>query len=75
MRTAIPCPPPIHIVAKPYLPFLFLSSYTNLVIMIEPVAPTGCPNAIAPPFTLTFSGSNPNCLFTAQAWAAKASFD
>ena len=30
-----------------------------MVIIIAPVAPTGWPSAIAPPFTFTFSGSKP----------------
>ena len=33
----------------------------------------GWPMAIAPPLTLTFAVSQPRSLFTAQAWAAKAS--
>jgi hypothetical protein len=37
-------------------------------------APIGWPVATAPPFTFTFAGSQPRSLFTAQAWAAKASF-
>ena len=53
--TAIPCPPPIHIVARPYFPLRFLNSYKSFVIIIAPVAPTGWPNAIAPPLTFTFS--------------------
>ena len=65
----------MHIVAKPYLPFLLFSSWTSFVIIIEPVAPTGCPKAIAPPLTFTISSSKPNSLLTAHACAANASFD
>ena len=35
--------------------------------MIAPVAPTGWPSAIAPPFGLTFAGSRPRPLFTAKS--------
>ncbi len=38
-----------------------------------PDAPIGWPMAMAPPLTLTLSGSQPKSLLTAQAWAAKAS--
>src|SRR5688572_18541112 len=43
--------------------------------MRPPDAPIGCPIAIAPPLTFTLDVSQPRPLFTAQAWAAKASFD
>ena len=41
--------------------------------MRAPDAPIGWPMAIAPPLTLTFAGSQPSPLLTAQACAAKAS--
>src|SRR5689334_20132075 len=43
--------------------------------MRPPDAPMGWPMAMAPPLTLTLDVSQPSPLFTAQAWAAKASFD
>src|SRR5258705_13916718 len=46
-----------------------------LAVNFARVQPSGCPSAIAPPFTLTFSGSNPNVLITASDWAANASFN
>lgn len=37
-----------------------------------PVAPKGCPRAIAPPFTFTFSGSRSNFLQQYTNWEANA---
>ena len=36
--------------------------------MRAPLAPMGCPRAMAPPLILTFSISQPKCRFTAMAW-------
>src|SRR6266550_4196459 len=46
-----------------------------LAVNFAPVQPSGWPKAIAPPLTLTLSGSNPSVLITASDWAAKASFN
>ena len=45
-----------------------------VAVSLAPVQPSGCPNAIAPPLGLTFSGSRPASLMTPRACAAKASF-
>src|SRR6266508_1419727 len=44
------------------------------MVSLVPVAPIGCPRAMAPPLTLTFSMSIPRSLMTARVWEAKASF-
>ena len=58
------------------MPFLALRrciSCSSVTRMRQPDAPIGWPMAMAPPFTLTLLVSQPISLFTAQAWAAKAS--
>ena len=50
---AMPCPPPIHAAARPYLFFLRFNSYNSVMTSRVPVAPSGWPSAMAPPFTLT----------------------
>lgn len=52
----------------------YLSSWTRWAVMRVPEAPSGCPIAMAPPFTLLFSGSSPSALATARYWGANASF-
>ena len=55
--TAPPCPPPMHMVARPNcVPrrFISLSSVVTRRLADEP---TGCPSAIAPPLTFVFSQS------------------
>mgnify|MGYP005681463499 CR=1 FL=1 len=64
---AIPCPPPMHIVIKPKVPSILSNSCKAFIVKIAPVAPIGCPNAIAPPFGLTFSEFRCNSLETAHA--------
>ena len=49
-------------------------SCTSVTTMRAPEQPTGCPSAIAPPFTLTLAGSRPSSLMQGRAWAANASF-
>src|SRR3984885_11311158 len=71
---AIPCPPPMQAVASPYFFFRRRNSYSKVITSRVPVAPSGCPNAIAPPFTLTFSRSKPNSFSTPKYCAANASF-
>src|ERR1019366_9394890 len=46
---AIPCPPPMHAVASPYFFFRRRNSYSSVITNRVPVAPSGCPNALAPP--------------------------
>lgn len=54
MIVAMPIPPAIHNVTAPYFLPVRSSSCTNFVKSIAPVAPIGCPIAIAPPFGFTF---------------------
>ena len=42
---------------------------------MAPLAPIGCPKAMAPPFGLVFSFGKASSLATAKACAAKASLD
>jgi len=67
---AIPIPPPIHRAAQPRLRPVRLSVWTNVTSIRAPDAPNGCPRAIDPPLTLTFSRSIPSSLITATDWAA-----
>src|SRR3954453_18231914 len=71
---AIPMPPPMHRVARPFLASRFCISCSRVIRTRAPDAPIGWPSAMAPPLTFTFDGSQPSSLLTAQAWAAKASF-
>src|SRR5699024_8102268 len=73
---AAPIPTPIHIVTIPYfVSGRFFISESNLPTSIAPVAPSGCPNAIAPPLTFVFSTSKPVSLIEANVWDANASFN
>src|SRR5262249_18731472 len=54
---AIPCPPPMHIVANPYRACRVAIAWISVVAIRAPDAPSGWPIAIAPPFTFTRSGS------------------
>src|SRR5258708_6597570 len=73
MHMAMPMPPPMHSVARPFLASRFCISCSNVTSTRAPDAPTGWPIAIAPPLTLTLEVSQPRSLLTAQACAAKAS--
>ena len=46
-------PPLTQSVANPRFALRFFSSCTSVVVMRTPVQPIGCPNAIAPPLTLS----------------------
>ena len=70
---AMPMPPPMHSVARPFLASRLVISCSSVTSTRAPEAPIGWPSAIAPPFTLTLSVSQPRSLLTAQAWAANAS--
>src|SRR5674476_15500 len=70
---AMPIPPPMHNVARPFLALRRCISNSSVVRMRAPEAPIGWPMAMAPPLTLTFAVSQPRSLLTAQACAAKAS--
>ena len=59
-------PPPMHSVAKPFFDFLFNISCTSVTKTLVPDAPIGCPKAIAPPLTFTFSIGRESSFTTAQ---------
>jgi GNAT superfamily N-acetyltransferase len=63
---AIPCPPPMHAVARPYFLFRRPSSCVSVSKSRVPVMPSGWPSAIAPPFTFVFSRSSPSSFSTAR---------
>src|SRR2546430_13153040 len=73
MHMAMPMPPPMHSVARPFLASGFCISCSSVTSTRAPDAPTGWPIAIAPPLTLTLPVSQPRSLLTAQACAANAS--
>ena len=50
------------------------STCTSVVSTRAPLAPIGCPSAMAPPWTLTLAGSSFSSRTTASDWAANASF-
>src|SRR5579875_76818 len=70
---AMPCPTPMHIVASPLRAFRRTISCTSVTRMRAPLAPTGCPSAIAPPLGLSRSRSIPRSETHARTWAANAS--
>lgn len=57
---AAPIPVPMHILTIPNFPLVRFNSGNIVAISLLPVHPNGCPNAIAPPFGLTFFGSKFN---------------
>ncbi|MCY1442652.1 hypothetical protein D9M71_590290 [compost metagenome] len=63
-------------VHRPFLPPLFSSWCTAVRTRRAPLAPSGWPRAMAPPFGLTRASSSamPRSRVTARPWAAKASF-
>src|SRR5512133_1975063 len=73
-RAACPWPTPTQSVASPYLPPRRPSSWSSVTTRRAPLIPSGCPSAIAPPLTLTLSGSRPSSRMTTRLCDAKASF-
>mmetsp|Transcript_37847 Transcript_37847/g.56520 ORF Transcript_37847/g.56520 Transcript_37847/m.56520 type:complete len:221 (-) Transcript_37847:805-1467(-) len=74
MMVALAVPPPSQMVKRPYLPCCLSNSWTSVVMSLTPVAPSGWPRAMAPPFTLNFSRLPPKNVFaTAKGTDAKAS--
>ena len=64
----------MHIVASPQPPPRRLSSCASVVSSRVPELPSACPSAIAPPLTLTISGSSSvHSARQASDWAANAS--
>ena len=70
---AVPIPAPTHNVISPVERSLLSNSSKSVPISIAPVAPNGCPIAIAPPFTLTLSLLIPIASIYLSTTAAKAS--
>ena len=62
-------------VANPYLPFVLLSSCSNVAEILLPLQPNGWPMAMAPPFTFTLLLSNSSSRTQAMDWDANASFN
>ena len=52
---AIPWPVPIHILVTRIFFFVLLASLKTVHICLAPVAPSGCPSAMAPPLGFTFA--------------------
>ena len=57
ITVALACPPPSHMVWKPNLPPVASRWFRSVPISRTPLAPSGCPSAIAPPRGLNRSGS------------------
>ena len=57
MMDAMPWPPPMHMVAMPYLPPSVSRRFNRVVRMRAPLAPRGWPMAMAPPQAFTLAGS------------------
>ncbi len=53
----------------------FFISESKRAVSIAPVAPSGWPNAMAPPLTFVLSALSPVSRIEAKVWAAKASFN
>src|SRR5512143_312846 len=71
--TAIPWPPPMQAPATPYRVPRRRISLARVSVQRVPVAASGCPSAIAPPLTFSFSRSRPSSRTTPRIWPAKAS--
>src|SRR5689334_5459314 len=73
MTVAFAWPPPSHMVWKPKRPPVVSRWLSIVVIRRTPLAPSGCPIAMAPPRGLYFAGSGRNSLAHMSAMAANAS--
>ena len=60
-------------VCRPKRTWRFSISFSSVVIRRTPVAPSGCPSAMAPPFTFTRLKSAPTSRCQASTTLAKAS--
>ncbi|CAH2790823.1 MAG: PhnB protein [uncultured Caballeronia sp.] len=65
--SAIPCPPPMHSVTIARFTPSRRIACARRVVSTAPVAPMGCPCAIAPPSTLTMSSGTPSVFATRSA--------
>ncbi len=63
----------MHSVARPSVLSCADKACSRVTRIRAPLAPIGCPRAIAPPLTFTFCGSKPSVLPTARNCAANAS--
>ena len=72
---AMPWPAPMHMVARPNFALRSSIAWISVVAMRAPLAPSGWPMAMAPPRTLTFSGSAFSSLMTASAWDGEGLVD
>lgn len=59
MMVALAIPPSSHIVCNPYQPPRCSNALINVVMMRAPLAPNGCPIAMAPPLTFVLARSTP----------------
>src|SRR5262249_12710508 len=73
MMVAVPMPAPMQSVTSAVSRSRRSSSSIAVPRIIAPVAPSGWPIAIAPPFTLTFLGSSLNACRKRSTTAANAS--
>ena len=73
MIIAMPCPPPMHADATPNFFPRRRSSSSSVSTSRAPLAPSGWPIAIAPPFTLTLSRLRPSSFSHARYCGANAS--
>lgn len=65
--------PPMHSVASPSVLSRACMACNSVTRIRAPLAPIGCPSAMAPPLTFTFSESKPRFFPTARNCAANAS--
>src|SRR4029077_17121751 len=70
---AVASPPPMHRLAMPRLPPVFLSAPIRVTRVRAPEAPIGWPSAQAPPWILTLSCGRPCSFIAAMVTTAKAS--
>src|SRR5690606_7391288 len=70
---ALPLPPATQSVTRPRLSWRRSSSSSRVPTSMQPVAPSGWPRAMAPPFTLTFSCGTCRSLMKRSTTEAKAS--
>src|ERR671934_399381 len=76
MAAASACPRPMHVVAGPWRPSRRSSSFSSVAVMRAPVAPSGWPSEMPPPFGFTSSArsSSPASRRNWSATEANASF-
>ena len=75
MIVAVPMPAPTHSVTSAVASPRRSNSSSTVPRIIAPVAPSGCPIAIAPPFTFSRSGSMSSNCRNSSTTEANASFN